>query len=399
MNEVLTKPSFRWYWLGLFLSGLGDQFGWMGLTWFFLKQTNSPAVVGTLVSAYFLPSLVSGLFIGILLDRFDRRKLIIWDNLFRGIIVVLLVSILSFFQSPIWLIILIVGVLGMLSPLSSAGAQTLLPALIGDKEMLTNANGLMQSQWQIVYLFGPALAGLLIGLIGEKAVLLIDALSFFVCAFCFFRLKLPASPVKQGNTKPPLAGELLTGYQFILRNPVFIWLLIITLFFNMAYGPIEVALPFYANEQLAGEASTLGLLWASLALGALVGSGWFSVKAWRFPVGYSLSSIILLWGVTTLPLAIWPGLPVAMFSLFVAGICFSPYNVLYVSYLQRQVPDEMLGRVITSARTITGLGMPLGAFFSGILVHSFGVMQLLLFSALGCILVGLASLRPLRQLK
>jgi MFS family permease len=74
---------------------------------------------------------------------------------------------------------------GLLSPLSSAGAQTLLPRLVPDKNLLVKANGIMESQWQIIYLFGPALAGVLIGLIGEANVLIIDAISFFVCAFCF----------------------------------------------------------------------------------------------------------------------------------------------------------------------------------------------------------------------
>ena len=403
MRSIWKLTSFRWYWIGLLLSALGDQLGWMGLTWLMIRETHSSAVVGSLVMAYFLPGVFAGLFIGVLLDRWDRRFLIITDNLIRGSLLLLIIALVIGLHPPAWIVIMLVAVLGLLAPISTAGAQTILPAFVQDKELLTQANSLMQSQWQLVYLVGPALAGLMIGYFGEEMVLLLDAISFFICAGCFYLMKgitvAEAQPHKaQRPTSQSMWRDLLTGYHYLGKRPILWVLLVITLFFNMAYGPVEVALPFFAKEKLAGDATLLGFLWTALALGALSGSLWFSIKTWKYPIGPSLAIIIFLWGLTTLPLAIWPRFEVAVVSMFVAGVVFSPYNVLYRSYLQQGTPDNLLGRVLTSARTITGVGMPLGAFLSGQLISVLGVINLLLASSVACIIIGLLTVKPLRRL-
>ncbi|MED1795956.1 MFS transporter [Brevibacillus nitrificans] len=402
MKELWRQYSFRWYWLGMFLSGLGDQFGWMGLTWFVMKKTGSSAAMGGVILAYMLPAVFSGLVAGILLDRYDRRKLIMLDNVVRGIIFISLVVLLQIDQVPLGLIYVLIVLAGILSPLSTAGAQTMLPSLVGDPKHLVKANGVMESQWQIVYMFGPALAGVLIGWIGEAYVLIIDAASFFVCAFCFSRLPKSAASAKAAvQTKydiRTLLRDMRTGYQFLLGKKQMIALVVFTFLFNMAYGPIEVALPLYANNDLGGGSVALGMLWSSLAIGALVGSLFFSTVTWRLPLGVTLAGIIVAWGVTTMPLALFSRLEIAMLSMALAGFSYAPYNILYRTYLQRQVPDELLGRVMTSVRTITGTGMPAGAAVSGLLIPFMGVSGLFGAGAIACIICGSIAFVMLRNL-
>lgn len=398
MKELWRQRSFRWYWLGLFLSGLGDQFGWMGLTWFVMKKTGSPAAMGGVILAYMLPAVIAGLVAGVLLDRYDRRKLIMADNVARGLIFIGLVVLLQVDQFPLFLVYALIIVAGLLSPLSSAGAQTLLPRLVPDKRLLVKANGIMESQWQIIYLFGPALAGVLIGLIGEANVLIIDAISFFVCAFCFSRLPKQATVgvnqdtarknVEAGPFLRSLLVDMRTGYKYLFGQKQMIALVLFTFLFNMAYGPVEVALPLYANQDLEGGSVALGMLWSSLAFGALLGSLLFSAMTWKMPLGVTLGGIIVAWGVTTLPLALFTRLEIAMVAMALAGFSFSPYNILYRSYLQKNVPDELLGRVMTSIRTITGTGMPAGAAVSGLLIPWLGVQGLFGAGAAVCVICG-----------
>lgn len=156
-----------------------------------------------------------------------------------------------------------------------------------------------------------------------------------------------------------------TGYRYLFGKKQIVALVLFTFLFNMSYGPIEVALPLYANQNLAGGSVALGMLWSSLAIGALLGSLFFSTISWRIPLGVTLAGIIVLWGITTMPLAFFSRLEVAMIAMALAGFSYSPYNIMYRSYLQRQVPDALLGRVMTSIRTITGTGMPAGAAVSG----------------------------------
>jgi MFS family permease len=427
VKELWRQSSFRWYWLGLFLSGLGDQFGWMALTWFVMNKTGSAAAMGGVVLAYNIPAVFVGLVAGVLLDRFDRRKLIMLDNVLRGLIFFALVALLQMEGTPLWLVYVLIVIAGMLSPLSSAGAQTLLPRLVFNKSLLVKANGLMESQWQITYLFGPAAAGVLIAWIGAANVLVVDAVSFFLCVSCFARLKPTAgsgsfavgrkdgkeAEKAQGNAADSgggtavveigpflrsLAADIRTGYRYLLGRPRLVWLVLFTFFFNMAYGPVEVALPLYAKNDLDGGAVSLGLLWSALAAGALVGSILFSAVTWKIPTGVTLASIIALWGITTLPLAVFTRADVAMLAMGLAGLSFSPYNILYRSHLQKHVPEELLGRVLTSVRTITGTGMPAGAAVSGWLIPACGVQGLFGASSVVCVVTGLFALLALRRL-
>ncbi|RNB76744.1 arabinose ABC transporter permease, partial [Brevibacillus fluminis] len=96
--------------------------------------------------------------------------------------------------------------------------------------------------------------------------------------------------------------DLKTGYVYMGTNRMLLVLIFITLFFNMAYGPIEVALPLFANQSAGGSAS-LGLLWSAFATGSLSGTLAFSLINWKFSLGSTLSGIIVLWGISTLPLA------------------------------------------------------------------------------------------------
>jgi MFS family permease len=407
MRELWRQRSFRWYWFGLFISGVGDQFGWMGLTWFIMKKTESSQAMGSVVMAYFLPGVFAALVAGVLLDRFDRRRLMILDNVSRGVLFCALMFFLQLEQVPLAAVYLLTVIAGMLAPISNASAQTLLPQLLPDKGLLVKANGLMESQWQLIYLFGPAAAGVMISLIGEAYVLLLDACSFFLCAACFARVKANAGVghrVEAARLHQPaaflrsLADDMRTGYRYVLRRGLLVSLAVFTFLFNMAYGPVEVALPLFAKNELAGGSLALGMLWSALAIGALAGSLLFSAINWKFPTGMTLAGIILLWGVTTLPLAFFNRMDVALVSMALAGLSFAPYNILWRSYLQRTVPQELLGRVLTSIRTITGLGMPAGAFVSGLLIPVLGVRGLFGAGAAACIVIGLVAFPLLRRL-
>jgi MFS family permease len=408
MRELWRQRSFRWYWLGLFLSGLGDQMGWMALSWFVMERTQSPVAMGGIILAYMLPAVFAGLVAGVLLDRYDRKKLIVVDNIGRGLIFIGLVALLSTEAIPLFFVYALVVFAGILSPLSSAGAQTLLPRLVPNKELLIKANGVMESQWQMVYMLGPAVAGVLIGWIGPANVLILDATSFFLCALCFSRLpkqlvtrqdQTPNTETGAGQIVPflrSLWADMRTGYRYLFGRKQMLLLVIFTFLFNMGYGPVEVALPLYANQDLDAGPVGLGMLWSALAVGALLGSLLFTSIRWKISTSLTLGGIIILWGLTTLPLAFFTRLEVAVLAMGLAGFCYSPYNIIYRSYLQREVPDELLGRVMTSIRTITGTGMPAGAAVCGVLIPYLGVQGLLGVGAAACVVIGIIALGLLR---
>lgn len=408
MLHIWRQPGFRIYWLGLFLSGLGDQFGWLALSWFVMKKTGSPLAMGGVVFTYFLSQVAASLIAGVLLDRFERRQLIMLDNSLRGLIFIGIVLLLQS-DAPLWMLYASITMAGLLAPLSNTGAQAMLPQLVPDKELLQKANGLMEANWQIAYLLGPAAAGVLVSWIGEANVLVIDACSFFVCALCFWRL--PANRMsthaEEISTHRRWISELLhslqadfrSGFHYVFTRPHLLRLIIYSFLFNLAYGPIEVALPLYVSTVLGDDAATLGLLWMAFAIGSLAGSLLFSLVNWRLSTGYTLGLIIVLWGLATLPLGMFARPDTALAAMALAGLTFAPYGVLYRTYLQRQIPGELLGRVLTAIRTITGTGLPVGSFLAGILIPLTGIRHLFVLAALFCIVAGAFALYWLRGIR
>lgn len=408
MLQLFKQPGFRWYWLGLFLSGLGDQFGWLALGWFIMEKTGSPLAMGGVVFTYFISQVAAALIAGVLLDRFNRKKLIIFDNVVRGFLFLGIVLLLQA-DAPLWLLYVCISAAGLLAPLSNTGTQTLLPRLVPDQALLLKANGLLETNWQIAYLLGPAAAGILVSWVGEANVLIIDAISFFICAVCFWFIPVDAKAEADMDKKKEhqrlgvflrsLRADLQTGFRYLFAKPLLLWLLFFSFLFNMAYGPIEVAMPLYVKIVLGDAATSLGLLWMAFAIGSLGGSLLFSLVTWKIPTGYTLAGIIMMWGVATLPLGLFQRFDVGMVSMALAGLTFAPFGALYRTYLQKQVPAELLGRVLTSIRTITGTGLPVGSFLSGLLIPVTGVGNLFSFAALFCVVAGGVALFQLRAIR
>ncbi|WP_068793582.1 MFS transporter [Brevibacillus laterosporus] len=405
MKELWRTPSFRWFWLGIFLSAVGNSFGSFGVSWYLLHRTGSGAIMGTSILSYYVPALISGLIAGVLLDRIDRRKLIIFDNVVRGSLYGLLVFLLSLPAVPVATVYIIMALAGMLSPLSSTGQQAMLPNLIKDKELLIKANSVMSAQWQIVWLFGPMLAGLAVTLIGPANVIIIDSISFFLCAACFLRVSYtykPNSNISSQTKREALLHfwkDLVVGYRYIGTNSMLLSLLFFSLFFNMGYSPVEL-LPVYIQQVWGiGKEAYQGYMLTAIAIGSLFGSMLFIAKNWKYPIGVTVGAIICLWGLTTFPLGFTQRMEIAVVCFFVGGVVFAPFNVLISTYIQKQVPNEILGRVLTANRSITGFGLPVGSFLSGLLASSLGMDRIFVYCAVLCMLVGIIAMVRLRALQ
>ncbi|TPG69507.1 MFS transporter [Brevibacillus laterosporus] len=327
-----------------------------------------------------------------------------FDNVARGCLYGLLVFLLSLPTVPVVTVYVIMALAGMLSPLSSTGQQAMLPHLIKNKEQIIKANSVMSAQWQIVWLFGPMLAGLAVTLIGPANVIIIDSISFFLCAACFLRVSYtykPSSTVVSNTKRESLLNfwkDLVVGYRYIGVHSMLLSLLFFSLFFNMGYAPVEL-LPVYIQQVWGlGNEAYQGYMLTAMAVGSLCGSVLFIAKNWKYPIGVTVGAIICLWGLVTFPLGFTKRMEVAVLCFFAAGIVFAPFHVLVSTYIQKQVPNEILGRVLTANRSITGFGLPVGSFLSGLLASSIGMDRIFVYCAALCIIVGILAMVRLRAL-
>ena len=188
-QQVFQYKSYRLFWLGFTLSVIGDSMSRVALTWYVYDTIGSAAALGLLTLFYTGPVLIGGLVAGSLLDRFDRRKIMIADNILRGVTVLLVPILFYLGQLRLWHVYAVAAVYGSLMMVSLAGGPALIPSLVR-KQHLSTANALETLSYTAGGVIGPPIAGLLISLISAPNVLIIDAVSYIAFALALSGVRL-----------------------------------------------------------------------------------------------------------------------------------------------------------------------------------------------------------------
>lgn len=364
-----TRP-LGWLWAGQLVSQAGDAVFDIGLLWLLLELTGSSATTGLIAMAAYLPSLLFGMFSGALVDRFDRRTLLLVSDGAR-FLVVLAIPLLYYLDG---LDALVLGLLtfsrALFSTVFNPARDALIPSLVPPSGLLA-ANSLIQTCWQFGLLLGPGLAGLLIPFTGEVHLFTADALSY-LASFCFLWLLPAALPrATQPGTRTVDHGRranlLSAGRQAMAdvnlglarawRDRRIAVLLGVTAVDNLfIMGPAIIGTPLFVRQVLGQGSGAYALAMTAYALGMLTGT----VLLNRFGRRFSLSHI-LLWGIVLDGLTFLPLLWVDSFAglyttLFVHSLVIPMIVVARPTLVQRLVEPAMQGRIFSLIGVcVTGL--------------------------------------------
>ena len=380
-------PAFGRLWIGRSISLFGDAFTLIALPWFVLQVTGSGTATAGILLALQLPAILTGMFIGSLIDRFQPRVIITIDNGLRTLIIGLIPLLYWFGVLELWLLFLLTFLAGMLVPATEVGSRSVLPELVEDRD-LDAANMLWSFSLNLSLVIGPAVAGVLVASFGGPSVLLIDAGTFAVMAI--MAAALPTLQRSQATSEAPTTERLGLRQLWsmrVVRNTT-----LLSLVFFFSYGPLEAALPLYSDAILQTDAQGYGLLWSALAVGALIGTLSSTTLSKRLQLGIALPLIALLWGASLLPMIFIDELWSACGLLFLGGLMWGPYTPMETTLLQRNVPKAQLGRVFGARSTLLIGGSPLGLATGGLLLAFVPSTSVIALSACACILVGLVGL-------
>jgi MFS family permease len=398
VGAPLRHPAFQRLWLGLSISYLGDQFTIIALLWFVLQLTGSGRAVGLVILCFDLPGVVTGAILGRLLDRYQPRLVMGFDNLFRAALVAAIPTLYALGSLRLWHVFVLALLAGALSPATAAGVRTFVPHLVDD-DALDRANALTATSAQFSYLAGPLAAGFAVARLGGPWALFIDAGSFLLMGL--LALTLPTitrePPVAQHAVANPWLGF---GTLFRLRYVPALTLLSLVFFFS--YGPLEAALPVYSGQTLHANAQGYGLLWTGFGVGSFAGVLTLTNLSRRWRPSLALPLIAVLWGALLCPLFFIRRLAPAMLLLALAGTSWAPYTPMETTLLQRLIPAEIRGQVFGAWHSLVVAAAPLGAAFGGVLLEYLSAPLVIAISGLACILAGLAgflspSLRRLQR--
>jgi MFS family permease len=390
--------NFGTYWVAQLLSVAGDSFAYIAVPLLVLHATGSVAQMGMLTAVAGAASVVAGVFGGVLVDRLDRRILMIGADLARLVLYGLI---------PLaWLAGPRVGLLFVVLPLAEAVGMVFQIASVTavrnlvDRDRITEANGRLQASYAAAGIGGPLLAGLVSARFGPTAAIAINAASFALSAagLWFVRLRQPARGDATHAERGKPVAEFLAGARFLWRQPVLRSLtVLLSVFIFLTFGLTDVLI-YYIKHDLAGSDGTVGIVLGLAAVGTIAGSLLVAPLRRRFGFGVTWIGAHSLCGLAVAGIGAAGSVPVLTALGGIYLCCISIGGICSMSLRQEITPDHLLGRV-TSAFWSTHYSLgPAGAAALTWTAGRYGVAAVGLVAGVGCLLVGITGLfTPIRS--
>jgi MFS family permease len=401
----LRSPTFARFWLAGGVSEAGDWLLLVGLPVYVLQVTGSNLVTSLVFLLGLLPTLVIGPLSGVLVDRWDRRRLMVGVSLLQaaGLLPLLLVR----GPDDLWLIYVVTAVEAALGALIEP-ARAAIVADIVPRDELVSAGGLMALTANLARLVGGPLGGLAVEVGGLAAIVAADAVTFLVAALLMARpfvktrdranAAVGAAPAGADvPTHPGFVRQLLDGFAEVRADRRLVGVLAVATLASVAQGIFVVLFVVFVIDRLGGGGAEVGLLRGVQAIGGLAGGLVLGVLGRRLLPHRLVSVSIVAFGLVDL--AIWnapmltTALPVFVGLFIAAGVPGIVSWTALSAYVQQIVPERLLGRVFSLVFMVGGAGQAAGMLIAGLLPGVVGLMPVLNGQALLYVVAGLLAAR------
>lgn len=392
--------DFNIFWTGQGLSAVGDAFSILALPLLVLQATGSVSQMGLVTGTFGAGQLLSGVFAGAIVDKLDRRRLMIVCDLGRAILHASIPLGWWLGGPQIWLIYVAAGLGAVLGNTFQVANITAVANLV-DKEQITDANGRMQATYGVSFLVGPMLAGTVSNQFGPATALGIDAVSFVISAIsiALIRLRPRQEPDEaQGARQEKLLEALLAGVRYMWREPVLRWLSILLAamsFISFAGNDLYV---YLLKHNLGQSDNMVGVLFGLASLGSIAGSLVASRlrRRWGFAACWLVGTLVSGVGISIIGLA--PYLVVIIPAAMVLTGADSIRGIMSVSLRQEITPDHLLGRVTAAFWAVITVPGPLGAAVMTIVAERTSAPLAILMMGVGCTVCAVvAYFTPIRR--
>ncbi len=385
----------RNFWLfavGRFVSQLGWAVQDVALPLYVLDKTHSGGMMTLFILAEMVPVLVIMPIAGVVGDRYNRKHLMVGFDLIRG---VLLFTVIAFGFLGIHQLLVVQLAMGTMSAFFGAATNAMFPDLVEPNE-LERANSIAGSSNILARLIGPALGGFIYAMGGIRLAILINAVSFFGSGLFEILIEYEWK-TRELESFSQVVEDLKEGFAFFRSSRYLTTLMFFALFMVALGQPLgAVVMPYAFREVLKFSSYQFGLLESTFMAGALIGNGIIAAKVGR-KAGRYLFYALLFDGVMILIFA-WVVSPYSGLSLDVAFFLLAGVNVLWGaieafinvplnSKIQRAIPSELRGRVMSAMIVLMNLSGPLGLVLIGPLLDRFPtwMVTLALWTGMGVV--------------
>ena len=387
----LQNTDFRTLWIGILFMSAGAWVQQVTVGWLLYDLTGSGVLLGALNGLRALPYLVLGLFIGVIIDRVDRRKFLLFVQPFMVAATFILGLLIVTNRIEVWQLFVFAFISGTAWAMSQPLRQALVPSLVPQKH-LTNALSLTAMGHNINKVLGPALGGVLIAAVGAGGNFFVQSVAYLGVFIMVLTLRVPESEAR--TSKASAISDIKDGLKYVRSNPAVLGVITTALVPPLFAMPYMSLMPIFQKDVLGVGPEELGMLLAAPGVGALVSLTMLATIGDRI----RRKGILLLFGLGFFGIFIilfsqTPSYPLALLPLVGAGFCNLTYITTSYTMLQLLTPDELRGRVLSLYFLNRGLG-PIGSLMAGILADLLGApITVTLMASVVVLLAGLLTWR------
>ena len=387
--------------IGQIVSLVGSALVQFSLVWYVTKQTGSATVLASATTAALLPNILLGPFVGALVDRWNRKLVMIIADLVVALATAVLAVLFATGAIQIWHIIAI------LLTRSAAGvfqgpARTAATTLMVPQEHLSRLGGINQAVDGMINVFSPALGALLLELLPMQGVLAVDIITAAIAIslmIFFVRVPQPTTKPKTDRITPKsLMVDVRESVRYIITWPGLFLMILMASLLNMALAPGGNLLPLHVTTFFGKGAQELAWMQVAMGIGGIVGGlvlgvwGGFKRKVWTVLTGMiGIGAGMLLFGLIPANRYAY-----SLVCLVVVGGMASFANGSFGPLLQTKVPPEVQGRVFMLLSSLSLAMMPIGLFLSAPIADRFGTRVSYIAGGSLCLIIGLVGLMDKR---
>ncbi len=382
--RALSHRNYRLFFGGQGISLIGTWMQQIAVGWLVFRLTQSSFLLGVVGFTSRIPTFVFASFAGVLVDRWNRHRLLVATQILSMIQAFILAGLVLTGSVAVWHVILLSLFLGLINAFDVPVRQSFVVEMIERREDLGNAIALNSSMVNGARLVGPSIAGMLIATVGEGMCFLLNGLSFIAVIASLLAMRITPNPRKK--VKTPLWHGLKEGFTYAFGfSPIRSLLLLLALVSFMGM-PYTVLMPVFAGKILHGGPQALGFLLGATGVGALSGAVFLASRKTVLGLGKIIVIASSLFGIGLIGFSFSRLFWLSLLLMVLTGYGMMVQMTSTNTVLQTIVDEDKRGRVM-SFYTMAFMGMvPFGSLFAGTLASVIGTPETVLIGGLSCLL-------------
>ncbi len=398
MFPALRHRNYQLFFFGQGVSLIGTWMQLIALSWLVYRLTGSGFMLGVVNFTGRVFTFIIAPFAGTIADRVERRRLLIAIQSLAMLQAFMMAALVLGGVITVWQIILLSIMLGIVSAVDVPVRQSFMMEMVESRAELPSAIALNSFLVNGAKLVGPAMAGVIVGIVGEGVCFLLNGLSFITVIAALLYMKIPAIPRQTSQER--VLENLKEGVAYAFHHKPIRALLILLVMINLIGTPnVIVLLPIFARDILGGHADTMGFLMAAAGAGAVLGALFLALRKSVLGLERMLVLATILLGLSMVVFAWSTSLMLSLAMQMLIGFATMSVMASCNTLLQTLSDDDKRGRIM-GFYTVAFMGMaPFGSLLAGVFSSRLGAPWAVVLGGMGCLLAALVFARQLSVFK